>query len=208
MMIDVVQGSPEWIQCRIGKVTSSRISDIMAKGKNGAPSATRKNYMYQLLLERLTGEMAEHYISPEMQRGIDKEQDAADAYEIETYSIVEKCGFFPSPSGLMEGSSPDRLVGENGLIEIKNPNTATHIETKLSENGTIKSDYIYQMQHQMYCSERQWCDFVSYDDRCPANLRLFIKRIDRDEKMIAEICGEVKLFLSELDELEKKVRSL
>jgi putative phage-type endonuclease len=206
MMIDVVQGSPEWIQCRIGKVTSSRISDIMAKGKNGAPSATRKNYMYQLLLERLTGEMAEHYISPEMQRGVDKEQDAADAYEIETYSIIEKCGFFPSPSGLMEGSSPDRLVGENGLIEIKNPNTATHIETKIS--GVIKSDYIYQMQHQMYCAERQWCDFVSHDDRLPLNLRLFIKRIDRDEKMIEEINIEVKLFLSELDELEKNVRSL
>lgn len=206
MMIDCEQGSDAWKKLRLGRVTSSRIGDILSKGKNGNPSASRKNYMYQLLLERLTGEMAEHYISPEMQRGVDKEQDAAGAYEIETYSIVEKCGFFPSPSGLMEGSSPDRLVGENGLIEIKNPNTSTHIETKIS--GVIKSEYIYQMQHQMYCAEKSWCDFVSHDDRLPDNLKLFIKRIDRDEKMIAEINIEVKLFLSELDELEKKVRSL
>jgi len=206
MMIDCEQGSPEWIACRLGKVTSSRVGDIMSKGKSGAPSASRKNYMFQLLLERLTGEMAEHYVSAEMQRGIDKENDAAIAYEINTYSIVDKCGFFESPSGLMEGSSPDRLVGENGLIEIKNPNTSTHIETIIS--GEIKKDYIYQMQHQMYCAERDWCDFVSYDDRCPANLRLFVKRVDRDDLMIAEICGEVKLFLKELDDLEKKVREL
>lgn len=206
MMIDVSQGSPEWYVYRLGKVTSSRIGDILSKGKGGAPSASRKNYMYQLLLERLTGEMADHYISPEMQRGIEKEQSAADAYEIQTFNIVERCGFFESPDGLMSGSSPDRLVGDYGLIEIKNPNTATHIETIISDN--IKKDYIYQMQHQMYCSERSWCDFVSYDDRCPVNLRLFIKRLERDEKMIAEINGEVKLFLSELDELEKKVRSL
>jgi len=206
MMIDVLQGSPEWIACRLGKVTSSRIGDIMSKGKSGAPSASRKNYMFQLLLERLTGEMAEHYVSAEMQRGIDKEQDAAEAYEIATYLIVEKCGFFESPSGLMEGSSPDRLVNDRGLIEIKNPNTATHIETIIS--GEIKKDYIYQMQHQMYCSERDWCDFVSYDDRCPANLRLFVKRVDRDKIMISEIMAEVKLFLSDLDELELKVRSL
>jgi len=206
MMIDVLQGSPEWIACRLGKVTSSRISDIMSKGKSGAPSASRKNYMFQLLLERLTGEMAEHYVSAEMQRGIDKEQDAAEAYEIATYLVVEKCGFFESPSGLMEGSSPDRLINDHGLIEIKNPNTATHIETIIS--GEIKKDYIYQMQHQMYCSERDWCDFVSYDDRCPANLRLFVKRVDRDKIMISEIMAEVKLFLSDLDELELKVRSL
>jgi putative phage-type endonuclease len=206
MMIDVEQGSAEWIACRLGKITSSRISDILAKGKGDKPSATRKNYMYQLLLERLTGEMADHYSSPEMQRGLEKEQSAADAYEAETYSIVTKCGFFESPDGVMSGSSPDRLVGDDGLIEIKNPNTSTHIETKMS--GDIKREYILQMQHQMYCSGRKWVDFVSYDDRLPINLRLFIKRIDRDEKMIEEILSEVKLFLSELDELEIQVRAL
>ena len=206
MMIDVEQGSAEWIACRLGKITSSRISDILAKGKGDKPSATRKNYMYQLLLERLTGEMADHYSSPEMQRGLEKEQSAADAYEAETYSIVTKCGFFESPDGVMSGSSPDRLVGDDGLIEIKNPNTSTHIETKMS--GDIKREYILQMQHQMYCSGRKWVDFVSYDDRLPINLRLFIKRIDRDEKMIEEILSEVKLILSDLDELEKQVRAL
>jgi len=206
MMIDVEQGSAEWIACRLGKITSSRISDILAKGKGDKPSVTRKNYMYQLLLERLTGEMADHYSSPEMQRGLEKEQSAADAYEAETYSIVTKCGFFESPDGVMSGSSPDRLVGDDGLIEIKNPNTSTHIETKMS--GDIKREYILQMQHQMYCSGRKWVDFVSYDDRLPINLRLFIKRIDRDEKMIEEILSEVKLFLSDLDELEKQVRAL
>ena len=206
MMIDVEQGSAEWIACRLGKITSSRISDILAKGKGDKPSATRKNYMYQLLLERLTGEMADHYSSPEMQRGLEKEQSAADAYEVETYSIVEKCGFFESPAGTMEGSSPDRLVGDDGLIEIKNPNTSTHLETKMS--GEIKREYILQMQHQMYCSGRKWVDFVSYDDRLPVNLRLFIKRINHDEKMIEEILSEVKLFLSELEILEIQVRAL
>lgn len=206
MLIDVIQGSDDWKQLRTGVVTSSRIKDIMKKGQGGKPSATRKNYMFELLLERLTGEQAEHYTSPEMLRGIEKEQDAADAYELETFNIVQKCGFFLDDNGLKCGSSPDRLVGENGLIEIKNPNTSTHIETILT--GEINKDYLYQMQDQMYHTKRQWCDFVSYDDRCPVNLRLFIKRIERDDLMIAEIQGEVKLFLSELDELEKKIRDL
>jgi len=206
MMIDVEQGSPEWFACRLGKVTSSRISDVMAKGKGGALSATRKNYMYQLLLERLTGEVAEHYSSPEMQRGVDKEPFAADAYEIQTFNIAVKCGFFESPDGSMSGSSPDRLVGLDGIVEIKNPNTSTHIETILS--GEIKKEYIYQIQDQLYCSERQWADFVSYDSRCPENLRLYIKRIDRDEEMIKSINAEKELFLKELDDLELKIRSL
>jgi predicted phage-related endonuclease len=206
MMIDVLQGSDDWLKLRLGKATSSKIGDITSKGKNGSPSASRKNYMYQLLLERLTGEIAEHYQSVEMTRGIEQEQSAVEAYELETFNLCQTCGFFDSPENLMEGSSPDRLVSDDGLVEIKNPNTATHIETILSETSSIKKDYVYQIQHQLYCTDRKWADFVSYDVRCPYNLRLFIKRIERDEKMIEEIKAEVKLFLQELDELEKKVR--
>lgn len=206
MMFDVVQGSPEWLKLRVGKATSSRIGDIMSKGKNGQPSATRENYMYQLLLERLTGEVAEHYQSSEMNRGIEQEQFAVEAYELETFNICQTCGFFESPESLMEGSSPDRLIGDDGILEVKNPNTNTHIKTIIS--GGIKKDYIYQIQHQLYCTDRKWADFISYDNRCPQNLRLYIKRIERDEKIIEEIKSAVIFFLSELDELEKKVRAL
>lgn len=206
MMLDVEQGSLAWHSARLGVITSSRIKDIMKKGKSGQPSASRKNYMFELLLERLTGEQAEHYTSPEMQRGIEQEQFAADAYELQTFNIVEKCGFFLDDSGLKSGSSPDRLVGDDGLVEIKNPNTANHIETILT--GEIKDDYIYQMQDQLRITGRLWCDYVSYDSRCPINLRLYIKRIERDEKMIEEIRQEVEAFLKELDVLELKVRSL
>jgi putative phage-type endonuclease len=199
------QKSKEWYSQRLGKVTASRISDVMAKTKSGY-SATRKNYMTQLLLERLTGQKEESYTNAAMQHGIDTESEARSAYELESFNIVTECGFYDSPDGLMSGASPDGLISDTGLIEIKCPNTATHIETLICKE--IDRKYILQMQWQMYCTNRQWCDFVSYDNRLPINLRLFIKNIERDEKMIEEILSEVKLFLSELDELEKQVRAL
>lgn len=199
------QRSAEWFAERLGKVTASRISDVIAKTKTGY-SATRKNYMTQLLLERLTGQKEESYTNAAMQHGIDTEDEARKAYELDSFNIVTECGFFNSPDGLMSGASPDGLIAEDGLIEIKCPNTATHIETLISKD--IDRKYILQMQWQMYCTGRQWCDFVSYDNRLPVNLQLFIKRVDRDEKLIEEIKTEVSLFLSELDELEKQVRAL
>lgn len=198
------QQSTEWYQARLGRVTASKISDVMAKTKTGY-SATRKNYMTQLLLERLTGQKEESYTNTAMQHGIETEDEARKSYEIETFNVVEECGFYETP-GLMSGASPDGLIGEEGLIEIKCPNTSTHIETIL--NKEIDRKYFLQMQWQMFCTNRKWCDFVSYDNRVPGNLRLFIKRVERDEDLLMEIFEEVKKFLAELDEYEQKVRAI
>lgn len=201
----MIQRTDAWYQQRLGRVTASRISDVLAKTKTGY-SATRKNYMTQLLLERLTGQKEESFTNSAMQHGIDTESEARQAYEIESFNIVTECGFFNAPDGSMSGASPDGLIADTGLIEIKCPNTATHIETLIDKE--IDRKYILQMQWQMYCTGRKWCDFVSYDNRLPNTLRLFIKRIERDEKMIEEIKQEVDKFLKELDELEIKIRSL
>jgi len=201
----IEQRTSDWFSIRLGKVTASRISDVMAKTKTGY-SASRKNYMTQLLLERLTGQKEESYTNAAMQHGIDTEPEAREAYESQTFNIVTECGFFDSEEIKMSGASPDGLIATDGLIEIKCPNTATHLETLLDKN--IDKKYILQMQWQMFCTGRKWTDFVSYDNRLPVNLRLFIKRINREEKMIKEIKSEVILFLSELDSLESKVRSL
>ena len=201
----MIQRTDELYQQRLGKVTASRISDVLAKTKTGY-SATRKNYLTQLLLERLTGQKEESYTNAAMQHGIDTEAEARQAYEIESFNIVTECGFYNDMDGSMSGASPDGLIADDGLIEIKCPNTATHIETLIDKE--IDRKYILQMQWQMYCTGRKWCDFVSYDNRLPGTLRLFIKRVERDEKMIQEIKEEVDKFIEELDALEIKIRSI
>lgn len=204
-MNNIIQRSEEWYNIRLGKVTASRIADLMAKTKTGA-SASRKNYMAQLICERMTGQKEESYINAAMQHGIDTEAEARQAYELETFQAVIECGFYIAPGIEQSGASPDGLIGDDGLIEIKCMNTANHIETLLS--GNIDNRYILQMQWQMYCTGRKWCDFVSYDNRLPGTLRLFIKRVERDEKMIQEIKEEVDKFIEELDALEIKIRSI
>lgn len=193
---EIEQRSDAWYKIRLGKATASRIADVMAKTKTGY-SASRKNYMAELICERLTGVKAESYKSVEMQRGIDLEPEARQAYEIETFQAVIECGFVTAPDIEMSGASPDGLIGEDGLIEIKCPNTAQHIDSRITQE--IDKKYIYQMQWQMYCTGRSWCDYVSYDNRLSEKLRLFIKRVYRDEKLIEEIKAEVIKFLEELD---------
>jgi putative phage-type endonuclease len=202
---EIVQRSDEWYKIRLGKVTASRIADVMAKTKSGY-SASRKNYMSQLVCEILTGTKEEGFTSAAMQHGIDTEGLARQAYEIETFQAVVECGFYIAPDIEQSGASPDGLVGDDGLIEIKCPNTATHIDTLLT--GSIDSKYIYQMQWQMYCTGRKWCDFVSYDSRMPEHLKLFIKRVERDEKQLSEIKAEVEKFLSELNETVQKLEAI
>ncbi len=202
---EIKQRTPEWEACRIGRVTASRIADLMAKTKTGA-SASRKNYMAQLICERMTGQKEESYINAAMQHGIDTEAEARQAYELETFQAVIECGFYIAEDIPESGSSPDGLVNDDGLIEIKCMNTANHIETLLS--GNIDNRYILQMQWQMYCTGRQWNDFVSYDNRMPEHLRLFIKRVERDDKLIEEIKSEVVKFLDELEETVKKLEEL
>jgi len=190
------QRTPEWYQSRLGKVTASRVSDVIAKTKSGY-SASRANYMAELLCERLTGSVGVTYSNAAMEWGIVTEPQAIAAYEGTVGDLVEKVGFVPHSSIEMSGASPDGLIGEDGLIEVKCPNTATHVDTLL--NATIPAKYIAQMQWQMACTGRKWCDFVSYDPRMPEKMQLFVKRLDRDDTYIGELEKEVSSFLAELE---------
>lgn len=190
------QRTDEWYQERLGKVTASRIADLTAKTKSGY-GASRANYMAELISERLTGCTASNYTNAAMQWGIDHEPEARAMYSfIKDVEVIE-IGFIPHPKIENSGASPDGHINDDGSNEIKCPNTATHIETLLSQK--IPAKYIKQMQWQMACSGRKWCDFVSYDPRLPTNLQIWIKRINRDDKLINEIENEVKIFLSELE---------
>lgn len=201
-MDEIIQGTAEWLAIRCGKVTASRVSDVVAKTKTGY-GASRANYMAELIAERLTGSPAEKFISGPMAWGTEKEPEARALYEFLTDAEVNQVGFVPHPTIKDSGASPDGLVSDDGLVEIKCPNTATHIDTLLGQS--IPAKYETQMQWQMACTGRQWCDFVSYDPRMPDSMRLFVCREKRNEAMIAELTEEVGKFLAELDE---KVSSL
>lgn len=200
--MNIIQGTPEWFAIRIGKVTASRVADVGAKTKTGW-GASRANYMAELIAERLTGEVVPSFMSTAMQWGTEMEPLARDAYEFRTDATVETVGFVAHPSILMSGASPDGLVGFDGLIEIKCPNTATHIDTLMGDS--IASKYETQMQWQMACTGRKWCDFVSFDPRMPESMRLFIRRVNRDDKRISEL---ELLVCDFLEEIKAKVQQL
>jgi len=196
-MIEMMeQGTDEWFAARIGKVTASRVADVIAKTKTGF-STSRDNYMAQLVCERLTGQKSESFTNAAMQWGTETEPLARLSYEVAQNVLVDEVGFVPHPSIIMAGASPDGLVGDDGLLEIKCPNTATHIETLLSQ--TVPGKYNTQMQFQMACTNRSWCDFVSFDNRLPSELQLFVKRVPRDNMYIRLMEEEIVKFLNELD---------
>lgn len=201
-----IQRTDEWFNARLGCVTASRVADVMAKTRNGDYSASRKNYMAELVCERLTRQPTIGFESTAMKWGTDTEPMARAAYEIETGMLVTEVGFILHPTIEMFGSSPDGLIDPAGGVEIKCPNTATHIETLLGAN--VKMEYVYQMQTGMDCTEKEWWDFVSFDPRLNGRLQLFIKRFYRDDKMISNIEKEVSLFLEELDETVAKLEAL
>jgi putative phage-type endonuclease len=202
-MIEMMdQGSEEWFTIRIGKVTASRVADVIAKTKTGY-SASRDNYMAQLICERLTGLKGESFTNAAMQHGTDTEPLARAAYEALKDVLVDEVGFVPHPTIEMAGASPDGLVGEDGLLEIKAPQTNTHIETLLSQS--VPGKYNTQMQFQMACTGRKWCDFVSFDNRLPEELQLFVMRVPRDEVFIRLIEAEIVQFIAELDDKINKL---
>lgn len=195
-MTDFDQGSADWFAIRCGKVTASRVADVIAKTKTG-PSASRTNYAAQLIAERLTNTVAESYSNAAMAWGTEQEPEARLAYEFRTDAEVEQIAFVLHPTIAMSGASPDGLLGNDGMVEIKCPNTATHIETLLGQ--AIPEKYRTQMLWQMACTGRQWCDFVSFDPRMPEEMRLFVQRLSRDDARIAELEAEVSAFLFEVD---------
>lgn len=203
-MDEIVQGSPEWHAIRAGKVTASRVADVIAKTKSG-PAASRKNYLAELVLERLTGQKTEGFTNAAMQWGIDTEPQARLAYEFHRNLDVAQVGFIAHPSIADSGASPDGLVGDNGLVEIKCPLPATHMDT--IDKGAVPSKYVTQMMWQMACTGREWCDFVSFDPRFPAHMQFFCERVKRDDEMIHDLEAEVVSFLSELRETVDRLRA-
>lgn len=201
----IEQGTPEWFAQRLGKVTASRVADIIAKTKTGV-AASRGNYLAQLVAERLTGQAADSFKSGAMQHGTETEPMARMAYETETGQMVTEVAMIQHPKIEMAGASPDGLVGEDGLVEIKCPNTSTHIATLMADKAP--SGYMAQMQWQMACTGRAWVDFVSFDPRMPEDMQLFIKRVPRDESLIAEYEAEVIKFLAEVQETVDKLIEL
>jgi putative phage-type endonuclease len=205
-IITCEQGTPEWKAARAGKVTASRISDVMAKGRGGAPSATREDYKAQIATEILTGAPAEDgFRSKDMDWGNEQEPYARAAYEAEQDTMVDTVGFVCHPTIDRAGCSPDGLVGWDGqgapkkITQFKCPKTKTHMGYILAD--VVPADYQMQMLWEMANTGAQECDFVSFDPRLPEHLQLFIKPFPRDEVRIAAITAEVLAFLREVDEL-------
>lgn len=200
-----VQGSPEWLMERCGNVTASRIAELMAKVKSGGYAASRSKYRAQIVTERLTGTVAPSFVNDAMRWGIEMEPFARAAYETRYGIMVEEVGYVPHPEIERSGASPDGLVGDDGLLEAKCPDTDTHIETLMSKS--IPAKYQLQMLWQMACTGRSWCDYVSFDPRMPEKHQFFCMRLLRSEERIKEVETEVITFIEEVDyiihELEK-----
>jgi len=199
------QRSEEWFAARLGKVTASKVADVIAKTKTGY-SASRENYMAQLICERMTGQKADSFTNAAMEWGTATEPLARAAYEAFKDVLVDEVGIIEHPFIPMCAASPDGLVSIDGMLEIKCPNTATHFDTLLT--GKMPNKYMPQVQWQMACANRLWVDFVSFDPRAPEGLQLFVTRIERDDKYILELEAEVNKFLGELDERIEKLNNL
>lgn len=199
----IVQGTPEWHALRLGKVTASRVADVIAKTKTGY-SASRANYAAELLCERLTGRPAPTFLNDAMRWGAEQEPFARQVYIDRRGLEVFETSFVDHPEIAMTGASPDGLVGSDGLVEIKCPNTATHIETL--DGAGIPDKYLVQMQWQMACTGRDWCDFVSFDPRLPPAMQLHVERVERDVSRVLELENEVAGFLADLDAKVARLR--
>lgn len=199
MTQDIEQRSEQWFAARCGSLGASQIADAISKSKDGkAFGSTSANLRAKLVVERLTGIQEDSFKTAAIQHGIDSEEAARLAYEAHTGAFVTEVGLYKHPAIEGTHASPDGLVGDDGLIEIKCPNSATHIDTLKTEK--VPTKYLYQMQWQMRCTDRKWCDYVSFDPRLPENLRLFVKRIPRDDALLAKLEAEVMLFLKGVDD--------
>ena len=201
------QRTEEWRLLRAGKITGTRVAALMATTANGNPAASRKNLIADLVTERMTGKpVGSGFVSAAMQWGIDNEPAARHAYSVLFGEIVEEVGFVLHPEHDWAGASPDGLVASDGLVEIKCPNTSTHIEFLLT--GHIDRDYILQMQWQMECTSRQWCDFVSFDPRMDDGLQIKTRRIQRDSEEISRLVSQGSEAIAEADGIIKRLKTI
>jgi putative phage-type endonuclease len=197
----IIQGSPEWRLLRAGKVTASRVKHVIAKTKSGY-STTRANYMDELIIERF-GVISDGFTNAAMAHGTETEPLARSMFELNTGLMVAQIDFVDHPFIEMSGASPDGLIGNAGLLEIKCPNSTTHFN--YLREGVVPEEHKPQMAWQMACTNRLWCDFVSFDPRVPEGLQYFQIRYERDDNYISEIEAEVNKFL---DELESRYQEL
>lgn len=202
-LITAEQRTPEWFEARLGRPTASKFGDIVARTRSGY-SASRKNYRAELVIQRLTHEIPENYQNSAMEWGVENEPVAKLHYELSTGNTVEDTSLWLHDE-IEAGASPDGLIGKDGCLEIKCPNTATHLETL--RTGKVPRQYFSQVQGQMWITGRKWCDFVSFDPRLPVNAQLFIVRVERDEVYIKDLEQEVIEFLKEVEEEVEFVRS-
>ena len=201
----MLQRSDEWFAARLGKVTASNIKKVMATIKSGE-AADRRNYRAQLVVERLTGTKQDGFTNSAMEWGTQQEPSARDAYSFISGYEVSEIGFVDHPEIAMAGASPDGLIAQDGLVEIKCPNTATHIDWMLS--GNVPKEHELQILFQMDCTGRKWCDFVSYDPRLPIDLQLFVVRMEFDKNRALEIKESVKQFIAEVDKTVSDLLSI
>lgn len=195
------QRSADWFAARLGFATSSKFRAVVSKLKTGKPAQARIDYAIEVLTERLSGQPTPHFTTAAMQWGIDQEPAARIEYEFSRSVEVIETGFHRHPS-IAAGASPDGLVGDDGLIEIKCPSSVVHVETWL---GGMPDDHRAQVQGQLWITGRAWCDFVSFDPRLPKELQLYVQRIERDDIFIANLDLEVRAFLAEVDDLERQL---
>lgn len=196
-VIDCQQNTPEWHAARCGRVTASRVCDIVRKVKTGV-SKMRRTYAGELIAERLAGvQHGDGFVSQAMQFGKDMEDRAALTYAFMRDASVEKIGFVEHPTIEMAGASPDRLVGDDGLLQIKVPNTSTHLDSL--RGAEIDPDYLKQIQWEMACTGRLWCDYCSFDPRLPEAMQLHVQRVARCGTAIKELEEQVTIFLAEIE---------
>jgi YqaJ-like viral recombinase domain len=197
MILQCEHGSAEWLRARCGIVTASRCGDMLAVTKKGIEGAARRNYRAELISEILTTRTTQHYVTREMEWGIEHEHFARAAYEVDMNTMVDTAGFVLHATIDRFGASPDGLVGSEGLLQIKCPNTANHLAWMMA--GTVPEEHAPQMLAELACTGRSWNDFVSFDPRLPPHLQLFIRRMYRDDRLIAGLEDAVVKFTAEID---------
>jgi putative phage-type endonuclease len=202
---EIEQGSPEWLALRAGKITGSRVGDALRKNKDGSFSASRKDYAFDVALERITGESQSPDLSnvKAVQDGKTREPEARDLYSFMTGNDVQQVAFATHDAMSFFGASPDGLIGDDGVLEIKAPTAKKHLQYILG--GTVPAEYLYQVMAELSCTGRVWCDFVSYHPSFPAESRIFIKRYVRDEKRMMELEKAVEVFELEVQAIVKQI---
>lgn len=198
---EMEQGSADWLALRLGKVTASKMSDVLSKGRGTAPSKTSETYMMELLAERLTGESKPFFENDAMRWGTETEPQARFMYELKSGNKVEEVAFIERDE--FTGVSPDGLIGDDGMIEIKCPTTITQIKRALTDD--YSKDYYAQIQMQLWVAERQWCDFLSFDPRLDVDAGYLLQRVERDEEFIKIMEEKTTAFIKKMNELYFKL---